>query len=93
MSLETGKWILIYKWTILPVPDSVIKRMHEWSDKLKLNKKATNAPITVETEDEDHDKELSSDESTTNEDEHEDNEDEIRDTVSPLTLQHTRNNN
>ena len=93
MSLETEKRILRYKWTILPVPDSMIKRTHELADKLKLNKKATNAPITVEIENEDHDNEFSSDESTTVEDEHEDIEDKIGDNVSPITLQHTRNNN
>ena len=41
MSLETGKRILRYEWTILPISTSVIEQIHELADKHKLKNKKT----------------------------------------------------
>ena len=46
MSLETGKRILRYKWTSLPIPDSVVERVHALADKFKLKNNNTNVEIT-----------------------------------------------
>ena len=48
ISLKTGKRILRYKWTFLPMPENVIERMYESEDKFKLKKKGTNAPIAID---------------------------------------------
>ena len=46
MSLKTGKRILRYKWTSLPIPDSVVERVHTLADKIQLRNKKTNVEIT-----------------------------------------------
>ena len=34
--LERGKRILSYKWTTLPISDSVVQRVHTFADKFKI---------------------------------------------------------
>ena len=52
MSLETGKRILRYKWTILPISTNIIEQMHELADKYKLKNKKTNSPMSKNPNDE-----------------------------------------
>ena len=53
MSLKSGKRILRYKWSILPIPASMIYKFHEFVDTFQLKKKNINVPITLNAEDED----------------------------------------
>ena len=39
MSLEIGKQILRYKWTVLPIPECVIDKVQELAETYKLKKK------------------------------------------------------
>ena len=48
MSLETGKRILRYKWTVLPVSQSTIDKVHELANQLKLKNENTNKPLFSE---------------------------------------------
>ena len=48
MSLETGKKILRYRWTTLPISQSVIDRVHKMADLLKIKNKSTNLPLFSE---------------------------------------------
>ena len=48
MSLETGKKILRYRWTTLPISQSVIDRIHKMANLLKIKNKSTNLPLFSE---------------------------------------------
>ena len=47
-SLETGKRILRYKWTLRPILDRIVEQVHTLTDKFKLKNKKTNVEITNE---------------------------------------------
>ena len=44
--IETGKRISRYKWSSLPIPDSVVERVHTLADEFNLKNKNTNGEIT-----------------------------------------------
>ena len=51
MSLESGKRVMRYKWTVVPAPTSVITNVHTLADELKLKNKNTNHSPSQITED------------------------------------------
>ena len=53
MSLETGKRLMRYKWTVVPAPMSVINRVQVLADEYKLKDKDTNQPLSISTESKD----------------------------------------
>ena len=53
MSLNTGKKIKRYRWTVLPFTNEAIERMHKSTDERSLSGKATNKAL-YEAKDEKH---------------------------------------
>ena len=51
MSLETGKKILRYRWTPLPISQSVIDRVHKMANHLKIKNKSTSLALFSEEPD------------------------------------------
>ena len=58
MSLESGKRILRYKWSILPTSTSIIDKVHDFANIFKLKNKNTNVSIDLSIEDEDAEDEI-----------------------------------